>query len=88
MRIETINEINTNKQRKSFSAHNQGASTRSTSGLKFEDCLKAHIEKTAAPAITPLGENQVAGLLLSYFTQMKLTQKSEPRFEPADTTAS
>ena len=78
MRIDSIHAINITEQNKHNPTQHTGASTgRNSSGLSFEECLNAHIQQASVPAILYQSENQLAGLLSGYFTQMKITQKDE-----------
>ena len=80
MRIETILAINNTEHKKHNSAQTTGTSTgRRSSGSIFQEYLNAHIQQASTPTVSQQSENQLAGLLSGYFTQLKLTQKDETK---------
>ena len=82
MRVDSIIAINANQQHNPHPTHYAGNSTgKSASGIIFEDFLRANLQKESAPAVSHQTENQIAGLLGGYFSQLRITYKSEPKLE-------
>ena len=78
MRIDSIQAINNTEQKKHSSTQHIGTSTgRKSSDLSFNEYLNAHIQQASVPTVSLQSENQLAGLLSGYFTQLKITQKDE-----------
>jgi len=80
MRIDSIHAISTTEQNKHNSAqHVSTHADRNSSGMSFKECLNAHIQQASVPTVSYQSENQLAGLLLGYLTQLKITQKEEAK---------
>jgi len=79
MRIDSITAINAHDQQTQHSNQYSGSSSgKSPSGRTFEDYLKAHIQQDSTAVISSQAESHVAGILMSFISPLKLTQKSEP----------
>ena len=82
MRVDSIVSINAHQQQNPRTTEYAGISNgKATSGITFEEYLKANIEKISTPAVTRNTENQLAGLLMGYFTPLKMTQRDDPKTE-------
>jgi len=82
MRVDSILAINANQQHNPHTAKYAGTSTgKSASGIIFEDFLRANLQQESAPVVTSQTENQLAGLLGGYFSQLRITYKTEPKTE-------
>jgi len=80
MRVDSILAINNTEKNKHNSAQHTGTSAgRRSSGINFQEYLNAHIQQASIPKISHQSENQLAGLLSGYFTQLKVTQKDEAK---------
>ena len=80
MRIDSIQAITNTEQKKHNSTHHISTSTgRKSSDLSFMEYLNAHIQQASVPTVSHHTENQLAGLLSGYFTQLKITQKDEAK---------
>jgi len=80
MRVDSIIAINAHQQPNQNTAQYTGTSAvKDGSGAAFKDYLKANIQQLSTPEITGTVENQVAGLLMGYYTQLKITQKTESK---------
>jgi len=78
MRIDSIHAINNTEQKKHNSTQPLGTSTGSSSSdLSFKELLNAHIQQASTPTVSHQTENQLAGLISGYLTQLKITQKDE-----------
>jgi len=81
MRVESIISINANHKHNPYTAENTGLSTGKTnSGIAFADYLKANLQEVSSPEVSRQTENQLAGLLIGYFTPLKFSQK-DPKAE-------
>ena len=82
MRVHSITSITSNQQHSPHATEYTGISPRkTTSGITFEEYLKKNIEKINAPTVTCQTENQLAGLLMGYFTPLRMTNRDEPKTE-------
>jgi len=82
MRVDSIIAINANQQHNPHQTQYAGNSTgKATSGIIFEDFLRANLQQESAPAVSHQTENQIAGLLGGYFSQLRITYKTEPKLE-------
>jgi len=80
MRIDSIHAINITEQKKHNSTQPIGTSVgRSSSDLSFKELLNAHIRQASTPTVSHQTENQLAGLLSGYLTQLKITQRDEAK---------
>ena len=80
MRIDSIQAITNTEQKKHSSTHHIGTPTgRKSSDLSFNEYLNAHIQQASIPTVSNQLENQLAGLLSGYFTQLKITQKDDAK---------
>jgi len=78
MRIDSIHAINITEQKKHNSTQPIGTSTgNSSSDMSFKELLNAHIQQASAPTVFHQTENQLAGLISGYLTQLKITQRDE-----------
>jgi len=82
MRVDSIVAINANQQHNPHTVKYAGTSAGKTaSGIIFEDFLRANLQQESAPVVTHQTENQIAGLLGGYFSQLRITYKTEPKLE-------
>jgi len=82
MRVDQIIAINAHQQPNQKTDQNiKTTSVKSISGMTFEDYLRANLQQLSTPKITGQTENQVAGLIMGYYTQLKIAQKSESKPE-------
>jgi len=82
MRVESILAINTHQQHNPRTTEYAGASTgKTSSGTAFEDYLRANLQQVSTPVVTRQTENQLAGLLMGYITQLKVTPREDPKTE-------
>ena len=82
MRVDSIIAINDSQQHTPHTTQYTAASTgKSASGIIFEEYLRANLQKTSAPVVTKQAEDQLAGLLGGYFSQLRITYKTEPKLE-------
>ena len=80
MRVNSIIAINAHQQPNQNTAQYTGTSpVKNVSGMAFEDFLRANLQQLSTPKITGTAENQVAGLLMGYYTQLRIAQKTEPK---------
>jgi len=82
MRVDAIISITAHQQHKPHTTEHTGISSGKTaSGLTFKDYLNANMEKNSVYAVTRNMENQLSGLLMGYFTPLRMTHKDEPKKE-------
>jgi len=81
MRVDSIISISAHQQKKPQAEYAGISNGKPVSGMSFEEYLKANIEKISAPAVTRHTENQLAGLLMGYFTPLRMTHRDEPKSE-------
>ena len=82
MRVNSIIAINAHQQPNQNTAQYTGTSpVKNASGMAFEDYLRANLQQLSNPTVTRQVEDQTVGLLMGYYTQMKITQKTEPEQE-------
>ena len=82
MRVDSIISINAHQKHNPHTAEYTGISTGKTiSGIAFEDYLRANLQKNSAPEVSRQTENQLAGLLIGYFTPLRFTHKEDQKTE-------
>jgi len=82
MRVDSVISINAHQQHNPHTTEYAGVSAGKTvSGLSFEDYLKANLQQVNAPEVSRQTENQLAGLLIGYFTPLRFSQKEEAKAE-------
>ncbi|MCL2820797.1 MAG: hypothetical protein FWD38_08235 [Oscillospiraceae bacterium] len=82
MRVDSIISINAHQKHNPHTAEYTGISTgKPSSGIAFEEYLRANIQKISTPTVTRSTENQLAGLLMGYFVPLKAAQKDDPKPE-------
>ena len=82
MRVDSIISINAHPQHKPHTQEYSGFSAgKTTSGLTFEELLKANLQQASTPVVSRQTENQLAGLLFGYYTPLKITHREEPKTE-------
>jgi len=82
MRVDSIIAISDHQQHTpntTFSTRTSNGKT--TSGLIFEEYLRANMQQLSAPTVSPQVDNQIAGLLREYFVPLKVAQKTESKQE-------
>jgi len=81
MRVDSIIAINAHQQPNQNTSQYAGTSpVKNASGKVFEDYLRANLQQLSTPTVTRQVENQAVGLLMGYYTQMKI-QKTESEQE-------
>ena len=79
MRVDSIIAISANQQNSPRSKqYDNSPNDKNASGVSFEEFLKAKLQQTSSPTVTRQAENQVAGLLMGYFSSLKIA-KTEPK---------
>jgi len=82
MRVDSIISINAHQKHNPHTVEYTGnTSGKTISGLAFEDYLRANLQQVSNTAVSRQTENQLAGLLIGYFTPLIFTQKEEPKAE-------
>ena len=80
MRVDSIISINAHQQQKPHTVEYTGASSGKTAaGKTFEEYLKANMQQTSNQVVPRQTENQLAGLLMGYYSSLRLTHKEEPK---------
>jgi len=82
MRVESIISINAHQKHNQHTVEYAGNGAGKTiSGIAFEDYLRAKLQQVNVPVVSRQTENQLAGLLIGYFTPPRLTLKEETKTE-------
>jgi len=82
MRVDSIISINAHQKHNPHTAEYTGISTGKTiSGIAFEEYLRANLQKNSTPEVSRQTENQLAGLLIGYFTPLRFTHKEDQKTE-------
>ena len=80
MRVDSIISINAHQQHNPHTVEYAGNSTsETTSGKTFEEYLRANLQQSGNQTVSRQTENQLAGLLMGYFTPLRIAQKEEPK---------
>jgi len=78
MRVDSIISINAHQQQKPHTIEYAGNQTgKTTSGKVFEEYLRANMQQVSTQAVPRQTENQLAGLLMGYFTPLRIANKEE-----------
>jgi len=82
MRVDPIFAFNSSQQHNPHTTQKTGASSgKAGSGIIFKEYLSANLQQASTPAVTPQVENQMAGLLMGYFTALKISSRTESKLE-------
>jgi len=82
MRVDSIIAINTKQQHSPRTRQLSSTSTNeNATGTSFEEYLRATLQQTSNTTSTRNAENQVAGLLIGYFSNLRIQNKTEPNPE-------
>jgi len=78
MRVDSIIPINANSQQSPKTRQYDSTSADKTvSGISFEDHLRARLQQTSSQTVTHQAENQLAGLLMGYLSNLRVINKTE-----------
>ena len=80
MRVQSISEVNTNRQENPFPTQTAGYAVngKQTPGSTFEDYFKRYSLQASAPVITGATESRIAGAFWGFYPGLKVQQKNEP----------
>ena len=82
MRVDSIVAVNAHQQHNRHTPQTTVTSTGNTVfGTSFEEYLRANLQQQNTPVVTRQTDNQIAGLLLGYFTPLRVSQKAEAKPE-------
>jgi len=82
MRVDSIIAINANQQKSpKANQYESLSSNNNVTGISFEEYLREKLQQTNNPATTRYAENQVVGLMMGYFSNLRLLNKTEPKLE-------
>jgi len=80
MRVDSIISINAHQQHNPHIIEFAGAAAGNTAtGKSFEEYLRENMQQSSNQTVSSQPENQLTGLLMGYFTTLKITQKEEEK---------
>jgi len=82
MRVDQIISINATTQQSQRTNQYEGTSTtKSGQGTGFAEHMNAALQQANNASIIKQAESQLPGLLMGYFTNLRVTNKPEPKLK-------
>ena len=82
MRVDSIVAINaTDQHTQRTQQYDNALNEKNVTGNSFEEYLRAKLQQTSNPIPVRNVENQIAGLLMGHFSNLRLLNKNEPKPE-------
>ena len=82
MRVDSIIPINANPQQSPRTRqYGSTATDKTVSGISFEDHFRASLQQVNNSTAVSQAENQLAGLLVGYFSNLRVLSKTESKLK-------
>ena len=80
MYVDSIIAINANPHHSPHTGqHDSTSNGKKSSAISFEEHLRNRLQQANVSATTSQAESQLAGLLLGYYSNLRMTSKTEPK---------